>query len=69
MGFIFELTPRVGPAFYIGCDYLPVAFAPADFVPMLKLLPMAFRANMNFGFAFQIGGKVTKNPKMIKDKK
>lgn len=69
MGFIFELTPRVGPAFYIGCDYLPVAFAPADFVPMLKMLPMAYRANMNFGFAFQIGGKVTKNPKKIKDKK
>ena len=69
MGFIFELTPRVGPTFYIGCDYVPVAFAPADFVPYIGMLPMALRTNLNFGIAFHTGGKTTKNPKKIKNKK
>ena len=66
MGFILELTPRVGPAFYIGCDYIPVEFARADFVPVIGMLPMAYRTNLNFGFAFQTGGKVTKKPKIKK---
>lgn len=63
MGFILELTPRVGPTFYLGCDYLPVSFAPADFVPVISKLPMAFRTNLNFGFAFHTGGKNTRTPK------
>ena len=66
MGFILELTPRVGPAFYIGCDYIPVEFARADFVPVIKMLPTAYRTNLNFGIAFQTGGKVTKKPKIKK---
>lgn len=66
MGFILELTPRVGPAFYIGCDYIPVSFAPAEFVPVVKMLPMAMRTNINFGIAFHTGGKTTKNPKKVK---
>lgn len=69
MGFILELTPRIGPAFYIGCDYLPVSFAPADFVPAIGKLPMALRTNLNFGIAFHTGGKTTKNPKKVKNKK
>ena len=63
MGFIFELTPRVGPAFYIGCDYLPVEWAKADFVPYIGHLPTAYRLNLDFGIEFQTGGKTTKKPK------
>jgi len=69
MGFVLELTPRVGPAFFLGMDYLPVSFAPAEFVPMLKMLPMGLRANLNFGIAFHTGGKTTKNPKKVKNRK
>lgn len=65
MGFILELTPRVGPAFYIGCDYIPASFAQADFVPVVGMLPMALRTNLNFGIAFQTGGKGTRKVKKI----
>jgi hypothetical protein len=61
LGFLMELTPRVGPAFYIGCDYIPLEFAPASFVPMINLLPTSLRLNLNFGIAFQVGGKTTKS--------
>lgn len=63
MGCIFELTPRVGPAFYIGCDYLPIEWAKADFIPYVGHLPTAYRLNVNFGLALQTGGKTTKKPK------
>lgn len=63
MGFIFELTPRVGPAFYFGWDYMPTAYAPLGPEAELYRLPMAFRYNCNVGIAFQTGGKVTKKPK------
>lgn len=69
MGFIFELTPRVGPTFYLGCDYIPASFAPMESIPMIGVLPMALRLNANFGFAFHVGGKNTRNPKKIKNKK
>lgn len=69
MGFILELTPRVGPTFYLGCDYLPISWAPADFVPTVGMLPMAFRTNLNFGIAFHCGGKTTKDHKKPKNKK
>ena len=61
-----ELTPRVGPAFYIGCDYVPIVFAPAPFVPVLKMLPTSLRLNLNFGIALHLGGKTTK---VVKEKK
>ena len=63
MGFILELTPRVGPAVYIGCDYLPIEWAKADFIPYIGHLPTAYRLNMNFGIALHTGGKTTKKPK------
>ena len=63
IGFILELTPRVGPAFYIGCDYLPIEWAKADFVPYIGMIPTAYRTNINFGIALQTGGKTTKKPK------
>ena len=66
MGCIFELTPRVGPAFYIGCDYLPIEWAKADFIPYVGHLPTAYRLNLNFGLALQTGGKTTKKPKIKK---
>ena len=65
MGFILELTPRWGPAFYLGCDYIPVEFAPASFVPAIGMLPSSMRLNMNFGIAFHVGSKhLKKKPKM-----
>ena len=69
MGFIFELTPRVGPTFYIGCDYIPASFARLDAIPVVGMMPMAFRLNADFGIAFHVGGKNTRNPKKIKNKK
>ena len=61
MGFIFELTPKVGPAFYIGADYIPVSFAKTSM--MTLPLPLAMRLNMNFGIAFQVGSKYLKKNK------
>ena len=69
IGAILELTPRVGPAFYIGCDYVPIVFAPAPFVPVLQMLPTSLRLNLNFGIALHLGGKTTKVAKEKKDKK
>ena len=66
IGAMLELTPRVGPAFYIGCDYVPIVFAPAPFVPVLKMLPTSLRLNLNFGIALHLGGKTTK---VVKEKK
>lgn len=63
MGFIFELTPRIGPAIYFGCDYLPVSFAPVGSEYGYVKVPLAFRTNFNIGIALQTGGKATKKPK------
>lgn len=70
MGFILEFTPKVGPTFYLGTDYMPMAFAKAplmdnslgtDFPDALGLdgwyLPMGLRLNVNFGIAFTLGSK------------
>lgn len=67
MGFVLELTPRWGPAFYLGCDYIPVVFAPASFVPMIGMLPSSMRLNMNFGIAFHVGSKYMKKQKKDKE--
>ena len=63
MGFIFELTPRIGPAIYFGCDYLPVSFASVGSEYGYVKVPLAFRTNFNIGIALQTGGKATKKPK------
>lgn len=63
MGFIFEFTPRVGPAFYFGWDYMPSEYAPLGPDFELRRLPTAFRYSFNCGLAFQTGGKTTKKPK------
>ena len=63
MGFILELTPRVGPALYFGCDYLPVEFARIGDEQSMYRIPTSLRTNFNVGIAFQTGGKVTKKPK------
>ena len=60
MGVIMEFTPRVGPAFYIGCDYIPMEYASVEFIPIVKMLPLSMRCSLNFGLAFHIGGKTTK---------
>ena len=69
MGFIFELTPKGGPTFYIGADYLPVSWAKA---PMLmgetsafNMIPLSARLNLNFGFALHLGSKHLKK-KVVK---
>jgi hypothetical protein len=72
MGFIMEFTPKIGPALYIGADYLPVEFAPVgmemEFLnPMITHLPTSWRMNLNFGLAFHTGSKHLK--KNIKPKR
>lgn len=71
IGWILEFTPKVGPTFYIGGDYLPYAFAEAPLLegtlgsPELMhmmgyetwMLPMSYRLNLNFGIAFTLGSK------------
>lgn len=70
LGWILEFTPKVGPTFYIGGDYLPVAFAKAPVLDkwmgadMMKSLgldgwyaPLGLRLNLNFGIAFTLGSK------------
>lgn len=73
MGCILEFTPRIGPAFYIGCDYIPAEWAPLGFdidaLPdFITKVPTSLRLNLNFGIAFHTGGKTTKNPKKPKNK-
>lgn len=66
LGFILEFTPKTGPTFYIGGDYLPVGYFRA---PMLSdqlpfnLLPLSLRANVNFGFAFHMKSRHMDNKK------
>ena len=70
LGWIIEFTPKVGPTFYIGGDYLPVSFARAPLLDkwagkeMMEsmgldgwYLPMSLRLNLNFGIAFTLGSK------------
>ena len=60
LGFLMEFTPRIGPAFYIGCDYFPTSFAPVSYNSGVELLPMSMRCNLNFGIALHLGGKTTR---------
>lgn len=60
LGFLIELTPKVGPALTIGTDYMFLELAEAPFVPVLELLPTSFRFNINFGLAFNVGSKQLK---------
>ena len=69
MGFIFELTPKWGPAFYIGADYLPISWTKA---PILmgdggfNMMPLSMRLNLNFGLALHLGSKHLKKAKSRK---
>lgn len=71
IGWIIELTPKIGPTLYVGGDYLPLSFAE---VPLLEnvlgdpdlmramgyqtwILPMSMRMNLHFGIAFNLGSK------------
>ena len=73
MGFIFELTPKSGPAFYIGADYLPISFTKAPILmgenSSFNMIPLSMRLNLNFGIALHLGSKHLKNAKAEKSKK
>lgn len=63
MGAILELTPKAGINLCIGCDYIPLSFAPAPVLgevfnlpESLSLLPMSMRLNLHFGLSLAIGG-------------
>ena len=80
IGWMIELTPKVGPTIYLGGDYLPMEFAQ---VPLLEntlgefplqlpakglttwAIPTSMRLNLNFGIAFNLGSKYA-NPKKVK---
>lgn len=67
LGCILEFTPRIGPALYLGTDYVFYEFAKtpmlADMTGMSLLghLPMSWRLNFDFGIAFNLGSKHLKN--------
>lgn len=69
MGFILELTPKWGPTFYLGADYLPVTWSKAPILmgenSAFNMLPLSMRLNLNFGIAFHLGSKHLK-PKEVK---
>ena len=70
-GFILELTPRSGVNFHIGCDYLPLSWAPApildDMVEMPDFLvqkgvehmclPLSMRLNLQMGLSLTFRSK------------
>ena len=64
IGWVLEFTPKFGPMFYIGGDYMPLSFAS---VPMLEdygvdgvIVPMSMRLNLNMGIALALGTTKTK---------
>lgn len=70
MGAILELTPKAGFNLCIGCDYIPVAFAPAPMIGEMlgipesfSLLPMSLRLNLHFGMSLALGGDKYKKAK------
>ena len=64
LGWLLELTPKVGPSFYLGSDYTFAEFAPAAGI----IIPTALRMNLNFGLTMSLGSKYA-NPKKDKKKK
>lgn len=60
LGWIFELSPKAGPCFYIGSDYLFSALAKAPENFPLEYIPMSWRFNLHFGLALALGGKKDK---------
>ena len=57
IGGILELTPKAGMNFFLGFDYLPLAFAPAPMIAEGMLLPMSLRMNLHFGLSVALGSK------------
>ncbi len=56
LGWILELTPRVGPTLFLGSDYTFVEFAKAPVELGIPILPMSMRFNIQAGLSFAIGG-------------
>lgn len=63
LGFILELTPRIGPTFRLGMDYLFVQFGKAPVLEQFGIpaqlcyLPTgSLNLNLNFSMSFNIGG-------------
>ena len=55
LGWILELTPKAGPNFFIGSDYMFLEWAKSpDFVE-LEYIPMSWRFNLHFGLAIALG--------------
>jgi hypothetical protein len=69
IGGILEFTPKAGLNFFLGFDYLPLAYTSApliseevpDFLSDKGFtgmpLPLSWRTNMHFGLAFSFGSK------------
>ena len=68
IGGVLELTPKAGLNFFLGFDYLPLAFTSApmlgecpDFLEGMGFtgmpLPMSLRMNLNFGLSVALGSK------------
>ena len=57
MGWILEFTPKAGPCFYIGSDYMFMEMAKAPETLGLSTIPTSWRFNLHFGLAVAFGGK------------
>lgn len=61
LGCILELTPKVGPTFRIGADYIFYEYARTPYLEenfMIPILPVGRTSlNFNFGIAFNIGSR------------
>jgi hypothetical protein len=69
MGAILELTPKAGVNFFLGFDYLPLAYASApmiseeipDFLAKKGFtgcpVPLSWRMNLHMGLSFALGSK------------
>lgn len=69
-GFVLEFTPKGGPAFYIGADYIPFSFTKAPILlgenSSFNMIPLSMRLNLNFGIALHLGSKHLKKAKKAK---
>jgi hypothetical protein len=66
LGAILELTPKKGVNFFVGFDYLPLAYNSdpmvvpnflEDFDFMEGSVPRAWSSNLHFGLSFVLGSK------------
>ncbi len=59
IGWMLELTPKVGPCLYLGSDYTFFEFAKMPSDMAVPFIPTSMRFNVHLGLAFALGGPKT----------